>query len=319
MLKIIASLLSPGGPRASLSILVYHRVLAQPDPLRPGEVDATTFDWQMRIAAEKFNVLPLGEAVEKLRNGSLPARAMCVTFDDGYEDNYHTALPILQRWQIPATFFIATSFLDGGCMWNDAIIEALHYASTDSLDLTGLGLGRFPLGSQMDRRKAVNELLTRLKHLPQAERADTTSAIVEETKVDLPHDLMMHSDQVRALHNAGMEIGGHTVTHPILTSLNHDAAYSEIAEGKEYLENLTRSPVRLFAYPNGKPGQDYGIEHVGMVKKLGFSAAVSTAVGVSRSGSDLFQLARFTPWDKSPTRFSLRLLANYRGGDPATV
>jgi peptidoglycan/xylan/chitin deacetylase (PgdA/CDA1 family) len=107
-----------------------------------------------------------------------------------------------------------------------------------------------------------------------------------------------------------MEIGGHTVNHPILASLDHSEARREIAEGREALENIIRSPVRLFAYPNGKPSQDYRLDHVRMVKDLGFEGAVSTAGGVARCGDDLYQLPRFTPWDKARLRFTLRMAKN---------
>jgi len=77
------------------------------------------------------------------------------------------------------------------------------------------------------------------------------------------------------------------------------------AAGK--LEALPDAAVSLFAYPNGRPGVDYGVEHVRMVKDLGFEAAVSTAWGVCHSGSDRHQLPRFTPWDREIPRFVLRL------------
>ena len=87
---------------------------------------------------------------------------------------------------------------------------------------------------------------------------------------------------------------------------------TKLAEGREQLAAITGQPVNLFAYPNGKPGIDYNREHVAMVRELGFHAAVSTVWGSSHSGSDCFQLARFTPWDKQPTRFLTRLIANWR-------
>lgn len=108
-----------------------------------------------------------------------------------------------------------------------------------------------------------------------------------------------------------MEIGGHTVSHPILLNLSDEEARREIADGKRLLENITGTPLKLFAYPNGKPEKDYGTAHVSMVQQLGFAAAVSTTWGTAHAGSDLYQLPRFTPWDKSPRRFVLRLLQNY--------
>ena len=116
-----------------------------------------------------------------------------------------------------------------------------------------------------------------------------------------------------------MEIGGHTVCHPILTSIDNMAATAEIENGKLYLESITEKPVRIFAYPNGKPETDYHTAHVKMVKELGFDAAVSTAWGVAKQGCDLFQLPRFTPWDASITRFSLRMLGNLSRTSPITA
>ena len=111
------------GPLSScLSILIYHRVVAQPDPLFPDVVTAEEFDLQMAALTRWFTVLPLGRAVERLRNGTLPVRAACVTFDDGYADNALSALPILLKHGVKATFFVATRFLDGGSMWNDTVI-----------------------------------------------------------------------------------------------------------------------------------------------------------------------------------------------------
>src|SRR5436305_15020348 len=93
----INELLSPGGPRGRLSIMIFHRVLPAPDPLRPSEPDAARFEAEMRNVARWFNVVALGRAVQGLKDGSLPARALAVTFDDGYADNHDVALPILRR------------------------------------------------------------------------------------------------------------------------------------------------------------------------------------------------------------------------------
>jgi len=94
-------------------------------------------------------------------------------------------------------------------------------------------------------------------------------------------------------------------------------ARAEIVEGKRRLEEITDAPVTLFAYPNGKPGRDYGPRDVELVRRAGFAAAVSTRAGAANRASDLFQLPRFTPWDKSPRRFGMRLLANCVRSVPA--
>ncbi|MDP1007558.1 polysaccharide deacetylase family protein, partial [Klebsiella pneumoniae] len=84
------------------------------DPLFPDEIDAARFDAILGWLRSWFNVLPLDEAAQRLKDGSLPARAAALSFDDGYADNHDIALPLLQKHGLPCSFFIATGFLDGG-------------------------------------------------------------------------------------------------------------------------------------------------------------------------------------------------------------
>jgi peptidoglycan/xylan/chitin deacetylase (PgdA/CDA1 family) len=109
-----------------------------------------------------------------------------------------------------------------------------------------------------------------------------------------------------------MEIGAHTVMHPILAKLDDSVARDEISGSKQFLENLLDAPVRLFAYPNGKPQLDYSAASIRIVRRLGFDAAFTTAWGAARSDTDRFELPRFTPWDRDRLRFGLRLAANLR-------
>ena len=84
-----------------LSILIYRRVVACPDPLFPDTVDARRFEQHVRLLRRWFQVLPLALAVRRLNDRSLPSRAACITFDGGYADNASVALPILQRFGLP--------------------------------------------------------------------------------------------------------------------------------------------------------------------------------------------------------------------------
>ncbi|MDL1864155.1 polysaccharide deacetylase family protein [Betaproteobacteria bacterium PRO5] len=310
-MKILPSLFSPAGKNAKLSIVIYHRVLAEPD-LLTGEGGIAQFERGLSYLTNNFNILPLSEAVNKLRSGTLPGRAACITFDDGYADNAEIALPILQKHGVTATFFIASGFLDGGRMWNDTVIESVRRAKGDTLDLNAIGLGNHAIATLEQRRETLNLLIDKLKYLPHGARASQVDKLSTIIAADLPDNLMMTSAQVRQLHDAGMEIGGHTLTHPILASIDDAAARTEIAEGKAKLEAIIDTPLRLFAYPNGKPGKDYLSAHVRMIKDAGFEAAVSTAWGAARQDSDMFQLPRFTPWDKSEWRYVLRMVRNMR-------
>ena len=308
-------LLSPAGPQARLSVLIFHRVLLQPDPIFEGEVDAQLFNAICTWVRQWCNVLPLDEAVARLRGGSLPARAMAITFDDGYADNHEVALPILQRHGLNATFFVATGFVDGGCMWNDKVIESVRHCANDVLRLPESRVfksGAFDLRTALARRQTIEQLLRAMKYLSMAERLACADEIARcSGSRDLP-DLMMSSGQVASLARNGMRVGGHTVNHPILATLSDAEALEEISAGKRALENITQADVDLFAYPNGKPGTDYNVRDVALVASAGFKAAVTTAWGVSTAASDVYQLPRFSPWDRSRFRYGLRLALNMR-------
>ena len=312
LMKSAAQWLSPAGPSARLSVLIFHRVLPLQDPLFPDEMHARRFDELCGWLKQWFNLLPLDAAVRHLKAGSLPARAACITFDDGYADNHHVAMPILRSHGLTATFFIATGFLDGGRMWNDTIIESVRACIEPVLDLSSLGLGRHALASINERRAAIGTLVNQVKYRPIQERITITEQMARLVNTPLPANLMMTSQEVKAMRHAGMQIGAHTITHPILGGLGDAQARDEIQGSKRFLEQLLGERVGLFAYPNGKPAEDYTPQSVNVVRSLDFDAAVSTAWGTTGAGDDLFQMRRFTPWDQSRLRFGIRLLDNLR-------
>ena len=312
LMKSAAQWLSPAGPSARLSVLIFHRVLPLQDPLFPDEMHARRFDELCGWLKQWFNLLPLDAAVRHLKAGSLPARSACITFDDGYADNHHVAMPILRSHGLTATFFIATGFLDGGRMWNDTIIESVRACQSPEFDLSSLGLGRHALASINERRAVIGTLVNQVKYRPIQERITLTEQMARLVNTPPPDNLMMTSQEIKAMRLAGMQIGAHTITHPILAGLTDSEARDEIQGSKRFLEQLLEERVGLFAYPNGKPGEDYTPQSVDVVRSLDFDAAVCTAWGTTGGGGDLFQIRRFTPWDRSQFRFGLRLLNNMR-------
>lgn len=309
-LKRFATLTSGLGGQKKLFTLIYHRVLDQPDFMRPGEVDKKAFAWQMQLLADYFNVLPLDEALGRLQDGTLPSRAVAITFDDGYADNLYNAVPILKQHGLNATFFIASGYLDGGRMWNDTIVEAVRLMPQTALDLGGIGLGTFAIATPAQKAAAASAVLKKLKHLEPSRRLAYAQFIGGQV-AQLPNDLMLTSGQLIELHGHGMEIGGHTVTHPILAKLDGEAAREEVCGNKKSLEQLLDAPLRYFAYPNGKLGEDYLLEHRDMVKQSQYLAAFSTHAGVAGQCGDLWQLPRFTPWDQNPVKFMFRMASMY--------
>jgi peptidoglycan/xylan/chitin deacetylase (PgdA/CDA1 family) len=297
---------------------MYHRVLPEADELT-GEVDAVAFDAQMGALRSCFNVVPLAEAVDALASGTLKARTAAVTFDDGYADNVEIALPTLRRHGLNATFFIATGFLNGGRMFNDSVIEAIRRMPGPMLDLPAAGLWGIPVRTVAERRTAVSRVLKAVKHLPFEQRAQAVQDVERAAAAPLPSDLMMTSEQVLALARAGMDIGGHTVNHPILTRIGVEHAAEEIKSNREALRAIVGKSPTIFAYPNGVPGEDYSAAHVALVRQCGYRAAVSTSWGAATQVCDVYQLPRFTPWDRDPKRFVMRLLHNLLARKPVVL
>jgi peptidoglycan/xylan/chitin deacetylase (PgdA/CDA1 family) len=311
-LKAATRLALPLATRGRLTILIFHRVLPEPDALLHDVWPAAVFEDRMRWLRGTFNVLPLDQAVQRLHAGTLPARAAAITFDDGYRDNVEVAAPILARLGLTATFFIADGYLDGGRMFNDTVYETLRRLPAGAIDLPVGEGGRVVLADATSRRAAADRLLRDLKYLPPPERLRVCEALAARLTEPLPDDLMMDARQVQELERLGMSVGGHTVNHPILTSVSADEARAEICNNKARLESLLGHPITLFAYPNGGPGRDYAAGHVAMVRDAGYEAAVSTSFGVSTRDTDPYQLPRFTPWDLRPGRFEAGFVRNVR-------
>lgn len=310
MLALATRVLSPPGARARLSTFIFHRVLRTPDPLLPDEPDAAAFDAMLGWIGSQFQVLDPLEACERLAAGALPARAAAITFDDGYRDNHDVALPLLDKHGMKAAFFIATGFTGGGAMFNDRVIEAVRACRADRLDVSGIGLGVHGLHDDGQRRAAVGSLLTAVKHLEPTRRARAVDGLVQAAGADAPVDLMMGEAQLRQLAARGMRVGGHTRTHPILRVLDDASAQREIAGGRDDLLAITGEAPRLFAYPNGRLGDDFEARHADFVRDAGFGFAFTTHGGVSDIATPPYLLRRFTPWDRTRTRFGARSLVN---------
>ena len=291
-----------------LCILTYHRILEIADPLLDSEPDINTFRWQMELLANCFNVLPLHDAISALAAGSLPPRAVCITFDDGYRSIHDLALPVLKELDLPATVFVTTGHMESGNMWNDKIIEALRRMPDGELDLRKHGLNTYTLGKVDERKHVLHALIEKSKYLPSNARTVLVQELSELDKNVKAPSLMLTRQMVAKLAEEGIEIGGHTINHPILTRMDDDQARHEISACKQQLEEITGKPVRFFAYPNGKVGVDFDARHAQMVKEAGYAGAFTTAIGAATKEHDPDQMPRSRPWDKSQFMYALRLL-----------
>lgn len=302
--RSLLNISSPNGGKGKLHIFIFHRVLDNPDPLFPGEPDCARFDQIASILSALFNVIPLAEAVDRLKNNDLPSRAACITFDDGYRDNYTNALPILRKYNLPATVFIATDYIQGETMWNDVVIESIRSYS-GRVALSDVDVIAESCASVKQKRDLIQKIIPQIKYMPQAKRSEMVKAIADQCAYQ-PKQLMMCEKEVLALRDGGVSIGAHTCSHPILMCADNQDAKLELSKSKEVLEALLKDKVSLFAYPNGKPGEDYSARDVELVKKLGFKAAVSTTNKVATCSDSIYELPRFTPWDTQRAKFMLR-------------
>jgi peptidoglycan/xylan/chitin deacetylase (PgdA/CDA1 family) len=311
--RALFSVASPRGARGRLIIFSFHRTPEHPDSLLTGEPDAQRFGEILKWIGELCRVLPLDEAVRALREGRLPDRAAAITFDDGYRNNLTVAKPALMAAGFPATVFVAVDPVKRGIMWNDLVIESVRRVG-QAVDLEELDLG--VLQARPDRWSEVERLIGRLKYRDHVERLELAEEVHRRVVGRAPERQMLTEAEVLELQGDGVSLGAHTVNHPILAAMPDREAEREICESRDWLNELTGTPPTLFAYPNGRPGDDYDARHVAMVKRAGFAAAMSTEWAAAHRGSPLFELPRFTPWERSSLGFGIRLirtcLASYR-------
>lgn len=283
--------------------------------------------------------MSLRDLIRAHREGTIPRRAIALTFDDGYADNLHRAKPLLERYEIPATVFVATGYLGQNReFWWDELERLLLQPGQlpERLCLTVAGnacewkLGRAVCYSEeqcrSDRacRPWDAESGSRLfffysvwQHLrprPHEERRELLDAIAtwaNSTSTVRPDYLSLRPEDLPVLAEGGLvDVGAHTVTHPALSA--HTVAYqqAEIQKSKAFLEEYLGHPLTSFAYPFG----DRASETVELVRQSGFDCACSTVSEAVWKGSDPFQLPRVEVRNWDGERFGKQLSKWFREG-----
>lgn len=291
-----------------LSILIYHQILPELDELRFDGVDAKQFAQQMLWVKDHFNVLPLRTALRLMAKNKLPSRALCITFDDGYLDNYTVALPILKKIGLPASFYISSGMLGGNRMWHDDIIDAVRLTKLPKIELADKNYSLNGIGDKIEFLRFFEDYY---KSLPINEANTLLDDLLHELGQPPDRVLFMDADQVRKMAQEGMEVGSHGRTHRILTSISDQEAEYEIAKSKCEIEAIVENEVSGFVYPNGKAPADFSAHHSSMVRKAGYEYALATNYGCSNQVDEKYKLKRFTPWRKTKNGFLLSMFLNY--------
>ncbi len=291
--------LSEPRPTDSFAVIMYHGVVERPNPWYGFSIPAPILETQLRMFRRFCSVLSLDDIFDLLDRGRpLPPRCVALTFDDGYRSSGTIAWPMLRRERLPATLFCSVQALDHGWLWPDAVRHAIRRTSRPLLVLERLPEGRLtlPLSTLPQRLAAVARLDMLLKRLPNAAKERVLDELLwslcglTRERLVLP-GLMLSWDEARLLAAEGMDIGAHTITHPILTNISVDEARHEIVQSRRILEERLRTSVPHFAYPNGT-ARDCSDTIRQLAREAGFRSACMAVNGVNGPGTSLFALRR---------------------------
>jgi peptidoglycan/xylan/chitin deacetylase (PgdA/CDA1 family) len=262
-------------------------------------------------------VLPLDELLRAAARREVPARAIAVTFDDGYADTYRFAYPVLRRYALPATVYLAAGFIDGARgMWNDRLGVAIRDTTLGELrgvrdclpERQSAPLPEpLPLATPAAREQTLAQLLGTLKPVPPTERDGLVDDIIARLGISAPAaPTMLTWTQVREMHAKGVAFGAHTVNHPILTAVPLADARREIAESKRLIEDRLQSPIAHFAYPNGTV-RDFDERTKALVAEAGFTSASTMIFGTNTPDTDRYALRRGGPSEADTAVFAAKL------------
>jgi peptidoglycan/xylan/chitin deacetylase (PgdA/CDA1 family) len=273
-------------------IITYHRFSEHEGGAR---VSARAFDDQVKYLAAHYTLVPLSRLATCLRKREFPPRLAAITIDDGYRDAYEIAFPILRKHRAPATIFVVTEFVEGTTwLWTDKprYLTALAAPQSFEIGVEGHTL-RLELNGAASRAVAAGLINTALKPLAEEAREALIDGLALKLGVKIPDRPSaeygaINWRQAREMADAGVEIGSHTLTHPILTGLSADRLRAEVELSRERIQNALERDVETFCYPNG----DYDLRTQREVARAGYNLAVTTDVGLNNERNDPLALRR---------------------------
>ena len=273
-------------------ILTYHR-FGEREGGAP--ISARAFAEQVKYLAAHYTLVPLSRLTGCLHKREALPRPAAITIDDGYRDAYEIAFPILRKHCAPATVFAVTEFVEGTTwLWTDKARYLTEAAAPQAFEFE-IGGGKLILklngdDSRATAARAVNAVL---KLLPEEARDAAIERLAFSLGVRLP--LRPPAEygaidwrQAREMADAGIEIGSHTLTHPILTGLSDERLREEVVQSRDRIQSAIRRKVETFCYPNG----DYDMRAQCEVARAGYQLAVTTEVGLNGRRSDPLALRR---------------------------
>lgn len=279
-----------GARRTSLRVLGYHNVT--PSWTFPG--DAAAYERglvaQFRALSRYANVVPLGQALERIvTGGRLPPRAVAITFDDGYRDNLEVAAPLLGRLGLPATIFLVPALLSGEIQaWWETLAAAFTEATAAEISFGG---AVHVLTDLPARRRACTIVTEALKLHDRRTREDQVERLVTELRPRVRADiagLFLDWAGARAIAAAGFEIGSHTEHHPILPTEGEDEQRHQLERSRIHLEEGLGRPITMIAYPNGL----YDATTLRLASGTGYHFGITASGGTANPGTPALECPR---------------------------
>lgn len=300
-------------------VLAYHRIADLTYDAHGLCISARTLRAHMEEVSRLYRPISLEELTEAAVAGDIPARAVAVTFDDGYVDALLSASVVLARCGVPATFFVTTEKLDTKReFWWDTL-ERIFLGGEKIPRMLDVGLGQEEVlvhcvSSEVDRKAAHAGLHGKLLRMAHGERCEVVERIVAWSGLDLTpretHRPMLGEELRRLVERAGHSIGAHTIHHVWLPAETREARRREITGSRAALEQLLGRPVDMFSYPYGV----FDEETVDTVRSASFRAAVTTRRDVVRPGCDLLRLPRWEVGACDGKQFAARLRSMFESG-----
>lgn len=258
---------------------MYHRFSETP---KQGFACKDTFREQVAHIRCHYRPMTLRDlSLAIFEEGRVPEHALVLTIDDGYRDFYEIAYPILREYDVPATLFVTTGFINGDLwLWHDQIAWLLDQ-SVDIKEGFSVGPVTFDSGtlSADVRQEYWRRLSDFLLSVDDSEKHEHINRLAKVLGVALPAKSpsgfeACSWEQLREMEANGIEIGGHTVTHPSLGRVTGEQARQEIFGAMEALVHNLGNCSRSFCYPNGQH-QDYSSKTMKLVEEAGFVSAVT--------------------------------------------
>jgi len=312
-----------------LRILAYHRVaeLRDTPAVDSRTVSATPegFVLQMKHLARFYRIVSMPEVLEAVEKGRpLPKRAVLITFDDAYADFAEIAWPILKQFRFPATMFVPTACANQPerALWWDRLYQA--FAATTRTEIDVPGLGRLPLGGQVDgksekqiprcarddnreKRKSLRAIQNHLTTIPHSVAMRLVDSLCDELGLSRAQGgSVLTWNQLRELAREGLTLGSHTRTHPIMTQATVEQIRQEVQSSQEDLQREIGACLPIFCYPNGNHNDTV----TSVLRALGIRLAFTTLSGQNELGSTHpLRLHRTVIMPRTtPAIFCLRLL-----------